>query len=121
ELADKSHRSALFSVGADLSASFSGAPTLENIRVIRLDPVQAQVVEEVGEAHPGRQRIEIAELGRQVLGRRHQPLFHQLAQGTHVFQGGLATEQQRNLLQLALAHRQLNVVVDEDEALQIGQ
>jgi hypothetical protein len=53
------------------------------------------VVEEVGEAHPGRQRVQVAELFRQVLGRHHQAFIDQLAQGAHVFQGGLAAEQQR--------------------------
>ncbi len=44
-----------------------------------------------------------------------------MAQGAHVFQGGLATEQQRDLFQFALLHGQLNVVVNHDEALEIGQ
>ena len=79
------------------------------------------MVEEVREAHPGRQRVEVAELRRQVLRRRHQALVHQLAQGAHVFQGGLAAEQQGDLFELALAHGELDVVVDEDEALQVGQ
>lgn len=79
------------------------------------------MIEEVGEAHPGRQGIEVAELFRQVLRRHHQPLVHQLAQGTHVLQGGLAAEQQGDLLQLALAYRQLDVVVDQDEAPEIRQ
>src|SRR5690606_15897917 len=69
--------------------------------VVRFDPVQAQVIEEVGEAHPGRQRVEVTKLRRQVARRHHQALIHQLAQDAHVFQGGLATEQQRDLLQLA--------------------
>ena len=79
------------------------------------------MVQEVGETHPGRQCVEVAELRRQVLGWRYQPLVDQLAQGAHVFQGGLAAEQQRDLLQLALAHGELDVVVDQDEALEVGQ
>ena len=79
------------------------------------------MVEEVGEAHPGRQRVHVLKLRRQILGRLHQALVHQFAQGAHVLQGGLAAEQQRNLLQLAFAHRQLDVVVDQDEALEVRQ
>ena len=93
----------------------------DDVGVIRFDPVQAQVIEEVGEAHPGRQCVEVLELLRQVFRRHNHALLDQLAQGAHVFQGGLAAEQQRDLFQLALTYRQLDVVVDHDETLQVGQ
>ena len=44
-----------------------------------------------------------------------------MPQGTHILQRGLAAEQQRNLLQFALAHRQLDIVVGQDKSLQINQ
>ena len=78
--------------------------SLEDIGVIRFDPVQAQVIEEVGEAHPCRQRVQVTELIRQILRWHHQSFIHQLAQGPHVFQRGLAAKQQRYLLKLCLLY-----------------
>ena len=82
---------------------------------------QVQAVQEIRERHPRRQCIQVDDGRWQVARRHHDFFFGKLCDVGHVLDGQLAAKQQGDAFELALLHRQANVIVDLDEAFRVHQ